>query len=89
MPDGEYWEITFRLHYLLAEQKEDRSFQLIEKELQVINPEMPQVLQPKDKANMVRWVSGRIEIPLACGDRFYYTLQDFGRFSDDGDEGGK
>ncbi len=32
----------------------------------------------------VRWVSGRVEVPSACGNAFSYSVQDFGLFCDDG-----
>jgi hypothetical protein len=31
----------------------------------------------------VRWVSGQLHVPKACGDRFYYSVKDFGHFGDE------
>ncbi len=32
---------------------------------------------------LLRWVSGRLEVPEACGTSFYYDIQDFGQFAND------
>jgi hypothetical protein len=36
--------------------------------------------------NRLRWVSGRLEIPEACGGRFHFCVEDFGHFHHDTDE---
>jgi hypothetical protein len=78
---------------LLAGKKKDPVYEPItETEQEVLDTEKqtklldetPEVLQ--DKANKLQWVSGRLEVPLACGDRFYFNVQDFGPFCDDGGE---
>jgi hypothetical protein len=44
-------------------------------------------MEPKPNSpTRLRWVSGRLEIPEACGDCFYYCVEDFGHFHNDTDE---
>jgi hypothetical protein len=31
----------------------------------------------------VRWVSGQLHAPMACGNSFYYSVKDFGHFNDE------
>jgi hypothetical protein len=37
--------------------------------------------RPIPQKQGLRWVSGRLEVPEACGDVYKYSLQDFGKFS--------
>jgi hypothetical protein len=40
----------------------------------------------RNSLTRLRWVSGRLEIPEACGGRFRFCVEDFGHFHHDADE---
>lgn len=39
------------------------------------------------KPPLLRWVSGRLDVPEACGDAFFYFVDDFGQFANDDNDG--
>jgi hypothetical protein len=60
---------------------------LLNKILKNVFDAKKQALIGKTTKQALQWVSGAMQVPQACGDSFYYSVHDSGRFSDSGENG--